>query len=103
MQVDALAKLTLSLHVTGVRPDGYHELDALMVTVSEPRDALSFEPYAIVLPRGDWALRLMVNTALSEIYRDGRVATVFKNWFERVGLQMTPALRVLYGLGALSN
>src|SRR6478752_5542676 len=44
MQVDALAKLTLSLHVTGVRPDGYHELDALMVTVSEPRDALSFEP-----------------------------------------------------------
>ena len=66
-------------------------------------DDLSIEPYAIVLPRGDWALRLMVNTALSEIYRDGRVATVFKNWFERVGLQMTPALRVLYGLGALSN
>ncbi len=29
----APAKLTLSLAVTGVRPDGYHELDAEMVTV----------------------------------------------------------------------
>jgi 4-diphosphocytidyl-2-C-methyl-D-erythritol kinase len=30
----APAKLTLSLRVTGVRPDGYHELDAEMVTLS---------------------------------------------------------------------
>ena len=29
----ALAKLTLSLRVTGVRADGYHLLDAEMVTV----------------------------------------------------------------------
>ncbi len=29
----APAKLTVSLHVTGVRPDGYHELDAEMVTL----------------------------------------------------------------------
>jgi 4-diphosphocytidyl-2-C-methyl-D-erythritol kinase len=30
----APAKLTVSLQVTGVRPDGYHELDAEMVTLS---------------------------------------------------------------------
>jgi 4-diphosphocytidyl-2-C-methyl-D-erythritol kinase len=30
----APAKLTVSLRVTGVRPDGYHELDAEMVTLS---------------------------------------------------------------------
>ncbi len=30
----APAKLTVTLQVTGVRPDGYHELDAEMVTVS---------------------------------------------------------------------
>ena len=30
----APAKLTLSLRVTGVRPDGYHELEAEMVTVN---------------------------------------------------------------------
>ena len=38
--VDAFAKLTLSLHVTGTRADGYHELDALVVSVSEPHDSL---------------------------------------------------------------
>ena len=32
------AKLTLSLHVTGTRADGYHELDATMVSISEPHD-----------------------------------------------------------------
>jgi 4-diphosphocytidyl-2-C-methyl-D-erythritol kinase len=41
MRVDAFAKLTLSLHVTGVRADGYHELDAVMVSVTAPCDALS--------------------------------------------------------------
>ena len=37
----APAKLTLSLRVTGVRPDGLHELDAEMVTV-DLADALTF-------------------------------------------------------------
>ena len=37
----AFAKLTLSLRVLGTRADGYHELDALTVSVSEPRDELT--------------------------------------------------------------
>jgi 4-diphosphocytidyl-2-C-methyl-D-erythritol kinase len=37
----APAKLTLSLRVTGVRPDGLHELDAEMVTI-DLADTLSF-------------------------------------------------------------
>lgn len=39
----APAKLTLSLRVTGVRADGYHELDAVMVAVSEPCDVVTVE------------------------------------------------------------
>jgi glutamate/aspartate transport system substrate-binding protein len=66
-------------------------------------DDLSVEPYAIVLPRGDWALRLAVNTGLAEIYRDGRVVGVFKAWFDQIGMQMSPVLRIMYGLGALSE
>jgi 4-diphosphocytidyl-2-C-methyl-D-erythritol kinase len=42
MRVLAPAKLTVSLSVTGVRADGYHELDAEMVTLSLA-DELSFE------------------------------------------------------------
>jgi 4-diphosphocytidyl-2-C-methyl-D-erythritol kinase len=41
--VDAPAKLTLSLRVTGVRPDGHHLLDAEMVTV-DLCDQLEFGP-----------------------------------------------------------
>lgn len=36
----AHAKLTLSLRITGVRDDGYHELDALVVATTEPHDSL---------------------------------------------------------------
>ncbi len=42
MRVLAPAKLTVSVRVTGVRPDGYHELDAEMVTLSLA-DELRFE------------------------------------------------------------
>ena len=41
MTVIAPAKLTLSLRVTGRRPDGYHELDAEMVTI-DLADRLTF-------------------------------------------------------------
>jgi 4-diphosphocytidyl-2-C-methyl-D-erythritol kinase len=40
VRVDAFAKLTLSLHITGTRADGYHELDATMVSITEPHDSL---------------------------------------------------------------
>src|SRR5690348_9174015 len=43
MRVEAFAKVTLSLRITGVRADGYHEIDAVMVTVSEPHDVLDIE------------------------------------------------------------
>ena len=66
-------------------------------------DDLSAEPYGIGLPRGDWAFRLAVNTGLAQIYRSGMVLNVFARWFSQIGLQMSPALRVVYGLGALSD
>jgi 4-diphosphocytidyl-2-C-methyl-D-erythritol kinase len=38
--VTAHAKLTLSLHITGVRSDGYHTIDATMVSIDAPSDLL---------------------------------------------------------------
>jgi len=66
-------------------------------------DDLSVEPYGIVLPRGDWAFRLAVNTGLAQMFRTGQVVAVFQGWFDRIGLQMSPVLRIMYGLGALSD
>jgi 4-diphosphocytidyl-2-C-methyl-D-erythritol kinase len=39
-RVTAFAKVTLSLRILGRRPDGYHELDALVVSATEPHDSL---------------------------------------------------------------
>jgi 4-diphosphocytidyl-2-C-methyl-D-erythritol kinase len=40
----AYAKLTRSLRITGVRADGYHEIDAVMVSVSQPCDVVTVVP-----------------------------------------------------------
>lgn len=41
VRADAFAKLTLSLRITGVRADGYHEIEALAISVTEPHDSLA--------------------------------------------------------------
>jgi ABC-type amino acid transport substrate-binding protein len=46
---------------------------------------LSFEPYAITLPRNDDNFRLAVNTALAQIYRSGAIVEVFQRWFASFG------------------
>ena len=40
-------------------------------------EELSFEPYAMALPRGDSALRLEVNRALTQVYQSGEIETIF--------------------------
>jgi glutamate/aspartate transport system substrate-binding protein len=63
-------------------------------------DALSFEPYAIALPRGDWQMRLAVNTALSQIYRSGAIGEIYGRWFGALG-RPGPIIEMTYLFGAL--
>jgi ABC-type amino acid transport substrate-binding protein len=64
-------------------------------------DDLSLEPYGIVLPRGDWALRLAVNSGLADIFRSSQIASVFGKWFNQIGLKPGPLLLSAFTLGAL--
>lgn len=64
-------------------------------------DNLSVEPYAIVLPRGDWELRLAVNTALADVFRSGDITRTFAQWFGSLGLQPGMLNTAAYMLGAL--
>lgn len=52
--LQAPAKLTLSLRVTGVRPDGYHLIDAEMVSL-DFGDTLTVEPGDGVIYEGVWS------------------------------------------------
>ena len=66
-------------------------------------DDLSIESYAIALPRGDWALRLAVNTGLASVFRSGHIFAGFERWFGRFGLQPGVLSQVAWALGALSD
>ena len=64
-------------------------------------DDLSIEQYAIVLPRGDWAFRLAVNTGLAQIFRTGKTTDLFERWF--FGSRPGILLESLYALGRISD
>lgn len=63
-------------------------------------EGLSFEPYAIVLPRGDWQMRLAVNSALAQIYRSPAIAEIYNRWFGSIG-RPGPLTQTVYMFGAL--
>ncbi|MBK9609173.1 MAG: amino acid ABC transporter substrate-binding protein [Betaproteobacteria bacterium] len=63
-------------------------------------DALSYEPYAIVLPRGDYALRYAVNSALAQIYRSSALMEIYNRWLGGLG-KPSPAVEMMYELGRL--
>jgi len=62
-------------------------------------DDLGFEPYGIVLPRGDASFRLAVNRALAQIYASDAIVEVFRRTFG-ANVGPSPALVIMYGLNA---
>jgi len=64
-----------------------------------PED-LSFEPYGIVLPRGETALRLAVNTGLAQIYGSSEIGEIFGRWFAQFG-SPTAIMQAVYIFGAI--
>jgi glutamate/aspartate transport system substrate-binding protein len=63
-------------------------------------DKLSFEPYAIVLPRADYTFRLAVNRALAEIYSGDDINEIYNRWFGALG-QPTPLTEAVYIFGSI--
>jgi ABC-type amino acid transport substrate-binding protein len=117
----ALQKASISANVVTVstRDDGVNALQAGSVDalasdkilligiapkVKDPtqyailQEDLGFEPYAIVLPRGDSGFRLAVNRALGQIYNSEAIVEIFRGTFGQ-DFSPSPALLVMYGLG----
>jgi len=113
--------VTATLVPVKSREDGMAQLDAgtidvfasdrvlLMGLVSQAKDqkayallvdALSYEPYAIALPRGDWAMKQAVDAALSQIYGSPAIGEIYGRWFGAIG-KPGPVLETMYGLGRI--
>ena len=63
-------------------------------------EELSYEPYAMALPRGDSALRLEVNRALTQVYLGGEIETIFGQWLGALGRPsgLLTAMYLLYSI-----
>ena len=66
-------------------------LMGLVTSASSPRQFalldryLSYEPYALMLRRGDPEFRLAVNRTLARLYRSGQVLDIYRRWFGQWG------------------
>jgi ABC-type amino acid transport substrate-binding protein len=56
------------------------------------KSALSFEPYAFMIMRGDTEFRLAADRALASLYRTARIRRIYQNWFGRYGEPLSPVV-----------
>jgi glutamate/aspartate transport system substrate-binding protein len=81
-------------------------LIGLALSSSDPKrfavgtSLFSYEPYAFMVRRNDGAFRLVVNRALADLYRSGRVVPIYDRWFGPLGRPGT-ALQAMYQLNGL--
>ena len=63
---------------------------------------LSFEPYALALPRGDDDFRLVVDSTLAHMSRTGEIGAVFNAWFGE-GAKPSDLVRALWILNGIPD
>jgi glutamate/aspartate transport system substrate-binding protein len=66
-------------------------------------DMISFEPYALMLPRNDADFRLVANRALAQVYHGNQIGILYRKWFGLVGARPSSLLMALFRLQALPD
>jgi ABC-type amino acid transport substrate-binding protein len=67
------------------------------------RSPLSFEPYALMLPRGDTDFRLVTDKALASLYRGAGIRRLYHKWFGRYGEPLSPIVEAMYEFQAVGE
>ena len=67
------------------------------------RGSLSFEPYAMMIPRGDTEFRLVADRALASLFRGARIRRVYHNWFGRYGEPLSKIVEAMYQFQAVGE
>lgn len=84
------------------------ELAALALSSREPSklalviEELSYEPYALALPRNDSAFRLEANKALTRVYMSGEIEAIFMQWLGKLG-QPSGLLALMFVLNSIPD
>lgn len=67
------------------------------------RTAFSFEPYAMMVPRGDTEFRLIADKALASLFRTAKIRRLYHEWFGRYGEQLSPIVEAMYQFQAVGE
>lgn len=60
------------------------------------RDVFSYEPYALMLARGDTDFRLVADRALANLFSDARIRRLYHDWIGRYGEPLPPMVSAMY-------
>ena len=66
-------------------------------------DFLSYDPYALMIPRNESAYELVGKRALAEVFRSGEIDTIYDKWFGPLGVEKTDLLDAAFQIQALPN
>ena len=67
------------------------------------RAALSFEPYAFMVRRGDSEFRLVADKALAAQFRGAGIRRLYQTWFGRYGEPLSPIVEAMYEFQAVGE
>ena len=67
------------------------------------RSVLSFEPYALMIPRDDTEFRLVADKALASLYRGAGIRRLYHNWFGRYGEPLSAIVEAMYEFQAVGE
>ncbi len=96
------------------RVDGYASDRAMLIgqvfrnadannQYSMTRAALSFEPYAFMVPKGDSNFRLVADKALAAQFRGAGIRRLYQTWFGRYGEPLSPIVEAMYEFQAVGE
>ncbi len=64
-------------------------------------ETFSYEPYGLVVRRNDADFRLVVNTAIAQLFRSGQHIQIYNKWIGRIGIRPSPILAAMYQLNTI--
>ena len=63
-------------------------------------ELFSYEPYGLMMRRGDNAFQARVNRALSALYRSGQIVPIYERWFGPWAMA-SPLVQAMYQLHSI--
>ncbi|MEI4234914.1 amino acid ABC transporter substrate-binding protein [Roseovarius sp. D22-M7] len=64
-------------------------------------DFLSYDPYALMVPRNESDFELVGKRAMAEVFRSGEIDEIYERWFGPMGVEQSDLLRAAFRLNAL--